>query len=113
MKPLERLTPDQRPILRIVRMHFREECVANFVDAFDDIQPQVAAVPGCLGVMLLRDAADVSAVSTLSLWANAEALDAYRKSALFGEIWPNTKAQFKAPAAAESYFWNPSLGFPS
>jgi heme-degrading monooxygenase HmoA len=52
-------------------------------------------------------------VSTLSIWASSGHLNAYRKSALFGEVWPQTKSGFAHPPRAESYFWDPSLGFPS
>jgi len=36
------------------------------------------------------------------MWESEEALNAYRKSELFGSVWPKTKACFANPAEAWS-----------
>jgi quinol monooxygenase YgiN len=102
-----------KKILRIVRMTFRSEALEAFLDNFDKIQPRVRRAEGCESVVLLQDADNPCVVSTLSIWASAGHLNAYRKSVLFGEVWPQTKSGFAHPPRAESYFWDPSLGFPS
>lgn len=103
----------EQKILRMVRMTFRADAVADFVARFPTIQPRVQAAPGCEAVVLLQDADNPCVVSTMSIWASVADLNAYRASALFGEVWPQTKSGFAAPPRAESYFWDPSLGFPS
>ena len=44
--------------------------------------------------------------ATLSFWSAQDDLDTYRKSALFGEVWPASKALFAAPPEAQSYELN-------
>ena len=44
--------------------------------------------------------------ATLSFWNAQDDLDIYRKSALFGEVWPASKALFAAPPEAQSYELN-------
>ena len=52
---------------------------------------------------MLTDPADLSIRATLSRWESEDALNAYRRSELFGVVWPSTKALFRAPAEVWSY----------
>lgn len=106
------MTKEQK-ILRVVRMTFRPDAVEAFIHRFESIQPRVKAASGCEAVILLQDADNPCVVSTMSIWASAAHLEAYRQSTLFGEVWPQTKSGFAAPPQATSYFWDAPLGFPS
>lgn len=99
------------PILRIVRMTFRPEEVDRFVQEFNTLQPRVASVPGCASVRLERDAKDPTVCATFSVWDSEDSLNAYRASALFGEIWPDTKRRFAAAPEVWTYFWPSQPGF--
>jgi len=50
--------------------------------------------PGCYHVEMLQDTADPRHCFTYSIWKDQESLDLYRKSDLFGEVWPKTKLLF-------------------
>ena len=90
-------------LIRIVRMTFRPDAVPAFLNIFASSQPKIAAQPGCRSVRLWRDAADPHALATYSIWESEAALNNYRRSALFGAVWPRTKALFAAPAQTFSF----------
>lgn len=89
-------------IVRIVKMKFRPESIDQFFELFDSVNSQIANFEGCAGMMLLRDKIDSNCCFTYSIWRSEEALDNYRKSKLFKQVWPQTKAHFAAPAKAWS-----------
>lgn len=93
---------------RIVKMHFREEAVEEFLTVFYRYRAGIAAQSGCQSVSLLQDHANKSIFYTFSLWDNAESLEKYRQSALFQEVWPQTKKLFLEPALAWSLYEQPS-----
>ena len=94
-------------LIRIVRMTFRAEEVPAFLALFEASQSQIRQRPGCHHLELWQDADHPATYCTHSHWADAAALNAYRKSALFGEVWPATKRLFAAPPVAFSV--NPVL----
>lgn len=55
--------------------------------------------PGCTHLELLNAGV---VYFTYSRWNASEDLENYRNSALFAEVWSNTKALFAAPAEAWS-----------
>jgi len=87
-------------IKRIVKMTFRPEETTNFEALFAEYRDRIAAVPGCLSVELLRDTNDSRIFFTLSIWEHPDFLEQYRKSEIFGEVWPRTKALFMLPPEA-------------
>ena len=89
-------------LLRVVRMTFNPAQVATFLTLFEATKTRIRAQPGCLGMDLGRDTADAAVFCTYSRWESEAALNAYRQSALFGEVWPATKRLFAAPAVAFS-----------
>lgn len=94
-------------IIRIVKLHFAEAHIADFLAHFETVKQQVNSFPGCSGMKLLRGADDPCLVMTYSHWENADALENYRKSELFGTIWPNIKPWFDQKPDAwsvETYF---------
>jgi len=89
-------------ITRIVRMHFYPETVPAFLAIWAESRGHIRARPGCLGAQLYEDPAKPAVFYTLSRWQSAQDLEEYRKSELFGQVWPRTKALFASPPEAHS-----------
>jgi quinol monooxygenase YgiN len=91
-------------LIRIVKLHFQEDRVEDFLTFFESIKQKVNTFPGCLGMKLLRGTDDPCIIMTYSHWESQEDLDNYRNSATFGEIWPNIKPWFNEKPDAWSVF---------
>jgi quinol monooxygenase YgiN len=89
-------------LIRIVRLPLRPESVANFLALFRQSENRIRQQPGCQHLELWQDADQPHIYCTHSHWDDAAALDAYRRSALFGEVWPATKRLLASPALAFS-----------
>lgn len=89
-------------LIRIVRMHFTEAGVDEFLDIFDQHKVAIRNFPGCSHLQLLKDADDPLCFSTLSYWDNAQSLENYRKSELFGKVWGRVKNLFSERSQAFS-----------
>ncbi|WP_317191893.1 antibiotic biosynthesis monooxygenase [Hymenobacter rubidus] len=94
-------------LVRIVRMTFEPRYVSAFLVLFHESAPRIRQQPGCRHLELWQDADHPATYCTHSHWDDAAALNAYRKSTLFGEVWPATKRLFAAPPVAFSV--NPVL----
>ena len=94
-------------LIRIVRMTFVTEQVPAFLTLFHETATRIRQQPGCQHLELWQDAHHLTTYCTYSHWDDEAALDAYRKSALFGEVWPATKRLFAAAPVAFSL--NPVL----
>ncbi len=94
-------------LIRIVRMTFAPEQVPAFLALFHESENQIRQQPGCRHLALWQDADNPAIYCTHSHWDDVAALDAYRRSALFGTVWPATKRLFAAPPMAFSV--NPVL----
>ncbi len=81
-------------IIRIVRMHFTEAGVDEFLEIFNRNKVAIRNFPGCSHLQLLKDADDAFTYTTLSHWDSFESLEAYRKSDLFGAVWGRVKTLF-------------------
>lgn len=81
-------------ITRIVRMEFAPDKVQGFLSMFDAVKARIRHFPGVLSLALHRDAELAHVFYTVSEWENAEALEAYRVSALFQTVWQETKTYF-------------------
>jgi heme oxygenase (mycobilin-producing) len=89
-------------IIRIVRMHFTDAGVAEFLAIFDRSKTAIRNFPGCTHLELLKDQDDACCYTTLSYWETKSNLDAYRKSALFEEVWGQVKSLFSERSQAFS-----------
>ena len=87
------------PLIRIVKMTFREDAIAAFQKIFDERKERIAAAPGCASVELLRDG---NVFFTYSIWEGEAALEAYRNSELFISTWSLVKPLFLTKADAWS-----------
>lgn len=89
-------------IKRLVKLTFRNDQTAEFVQIFEESKQKILAREGCLHVELLRGIAHNNIFFTLSIWENEAALEAYRQSQLFIQTWARTKALFADKAEAWS-----------
>ncbi|MDJ0364875.1 antibiotic biosynthesis monooxygenase family protein [Hymenobacter sp. H14-R3] len=89
-------------LIRIVRLPLRPEGVADFLALFRQSESRIRQQPGCQHLELWQDADQPHIYCTHSHWESAAALNAYRHSALFGEVWPATKRLLAAPPLAFS-----------
>jgi len=80
-------------ITRIVKLAIdpRSKEGASFRRLFIESKKHIEGQAGCHRVVLLEAQ---SYFFTHSTWDSEEALDSYRKSDLFGDVWPRTKALF-------------------
>jgi quinol monooxygenase YgiN len=90
-------------IVRIVKLHIMSKDVKAFEALFWKHHEDIQSQPGCLGVTLMEDPEDPDVRATFSRWESVAHLDAYRKSALFGAVWPATKTLFSASPEVWTY----------
>jgi heme-degrading monooxygenase HmoA len=81
-------------IKRIVKLTFKADKVSNFLSIFYESEPLIKNVEGCLHVELLNDINHKSIYFTYSYWQSEQALNNYRDSELFKDIWSRTKILF-------------------
>ena len=89
-------------LIRIVRMTFDENKVDTFLETFNESKDKIRHFPGCSHLELLRDYNKPNIFSTYSYWADEAALDNYRHSELFGQVWKKTKILFSEKPTAFS-----------
>lgn len=89
-------------IIRIVRMHFSEAGVEEFLEIFNRNKVAIRNFPGCTHLELLKDAEDAFTYTTLSHWDDEKSLEAYRKSELFASVWGRVKTLFSERTQAFS-----------
>jgi len=89
-------------IKRIVKIELKSDKIEAFQAIFAESKMKILANEGCFHVELLRCKKPDHIFFTFSIWETEEALNAYRHSELFGQVWPKTKALFAAPAEAWS-----------
>ena len=89
-------------IIRIVKMTFQPDRVDDFLGVFNEMQEQIKQMPGCSSLTLLRDTRNENTFFTHSIWDSAEALDVYRHSDFFKDVWGRAKQGFADKPAAWS-----------
>ena len=89
-------------IIRIVKMQFRVERTDDFIRIFKKNKAHIRSFEGCSHLHLLRDKNDPRIFFTYSHWKDEMALNKYRKSDLFKEVWAETKALFSGKPEAWS-----------
>ena len=81
-------------LIRIVRMHFTEAGVEEFLQIFHSNKKAIRNFEGCTHLELLKDLEDPNTYTTLSYWNDEKSLEQYRKSELFGSVWGRVKTLF-------------------
>ena len=89
-------------IKRIVRMEFRPEYVTEFIHIFSNSKDLIRQMPGCEYLELFKDPEKEYIKYTVSYWESNEALENYRNSDLFQQIWSKTRTLFAAKPVAFS-----------
>lgn len=89
-------------LVRIVKMSFYPEKIAAFLAHFHQVESKIRETPGNCFLKLYQDKENPSQFFTYSHWENEDALNAYRKSEFFGEVWTYTKTLFNDKAEAWS-----------
>lgn len=89
-------------ILRVVRMTFREDRVADFLQNFELNKEKIRNFAGCRYLELWQDEHYKNIFMTYSHWESEEALNQYRDSELFKSVWGFTKTLFAAKPMAFS-----------
>jgi hypothetical protein len=81
-------------ITRIVKLHFKEDRITEFLEFFETIKHKVNGFPGCLGMRLIQDIHNPNVIMTYSDWESEIDLNKYRDSETFGMVWPKIKPWF-------------------
>ncbi len=89
-------------LIRIVRMHFKEEETSRFLEIFNASKHKIRHFEGCQHLELLQDLNMPNVYYTYSYWLSEDYLNGYRDSALFAEVWAATKALFAGKPVAYS-----------
>ena len=89
-------------IIRIVKMTFQPEEVANFLKIFKESKQLIRNMEGCTHLELLNDINSSTIFFTYSYWQTENDLNNYRNSELFERVWGKTKVLFAAKAEAWS-----------
>ena len=81
-------------IVRIVKLTFKEEEVDSFLEIFQKQKEFIAGFEGCSKLELLRDKNQTNIFFTHSHWDDEAALERYRASDFFKDIWSGVKKKF-------------------
>ncbi len=89
-------------IRRIVKLSFQASKVDDLHAFLKEKVESIRAVDGCEHLEILQDRKNKGLIFTLSHWQSEDHLNNYRKSQVFGGVWPILKAGFNAPPEAYS-----------
>ncbi len=88
--------------VRIVKMGFQEDKISEFLENFHQNKSKIRGFEGCEFLELYRDKHNTNRFFTYSYWKDEEALENYRNSELFKNVWANTKILFNEKPEAWS-----------
>lgn len=89
-------------LIRIVHMTFQPEKVNGFLVMFEKSKDKIKDSAGCHHLELLKDYHSENKFTTYSYWENEEALNNYRESEIFREIWEETREMFSEKPTVHS-----------
>lgn len=89
-------------LVRIVRMTFKRDKVEEFISVFEDTKQNIRGFEGCLHLELLQDYEESNVFMTYSHWVDEDALEGYRHSKVFKNVWAQTKPLFSDKPVAFS-----------
>ena len=81
-------------LVRIVKLTFKKENIVDFLQIFEGHREGIKGFKGFASIELLQEKSNPQIFFTHSLWKDEEALENYRKSEYFGDIWSRTKLLF-------------------
>ncbi len=88
--------------VRIVKMGFQEDKIDEFLANFEENKAKIREFEGCKFLELYRGKDNTNQFFTYSYWENETALEKYRNSELFKNVWANTKVLFSEKPEAWS-----------
>ena len=89
-------------LVRIVKLTFKTEAIEAFRQLFEARKNDIRNFAGCTHLQLWQDRVHPNIFFTYSHWNDTEALDAYRHSEMFNDIWQQTKIHFAVKPEAWS-----------
>lgn len=89
-------------ITRIVKMTFNKECINDFKQLFETHHLSIRNFDGNQFLILYQDCHCENIFFTYSIWDSLDALENYRQSDLFNNVWSQTKMMFDAKPEAWS-----------
>lgn len=81
-------------LVRIVKLTFQEDKIPDFTSHFSMHKNDIRNFEGCLFLELYQDTDNPCIFFTYSYWENAAALENYRHSKVFKDIWATVKVWF-------------------
>lgn len=81
-------------IVRLVKLTFEPKHIEAFQRHFEAHHTAIRQSEGCQHLALWQDQADHRVFFTYSWWTNHEALENYRHSQLFKDVWQYTRELF-------------------
>lgn len=89
-------------IHRFVKLTFEEKYRQQFIEIFQEHRLKMLNQEICIQLDLLEDTKQNGLFFTHSIWQSEEALQAYRDSNYFNQIWSLVKPWFREKAEAWS-----------
>jgi len=89
-------------LVRIVKMGFDPDKIETFLQNFEKHKTKIRGFQGCMFLELYRDKNNTNQFFTYSYWTDEAALENYRNSSLFMEVWAETKIYFNQKPEAWS-----------
>ena len=89
-------------LIRIVKMTFEPSETEAFQELFERNREKIRGFEGCEFLELYRDKNNKNIFFTYSYWQDEAALENYRISPLFKEVWSETKQMFAGKPEAWS-----------
>ena len=89
-------------LVRIVKMTFDKNKIADFQESFNSIKENIISFGGCELLELYQDQNDPCIFFTYSYWTSEKDLNKYRSSAFFKKVWARTKMMFSEKPLAWS-----------
>ena len=90
-------------ITRIVKLSIKKNHINDFAAFAEKIKTTIQGFDGCNELKILQNNYNPEIFMTYSIWDNEAALNEYRKSDFFRNIWPKAKLWFSAKPKAETY----------
>jgi quinol monooxygenase YgiN len=89
-------------IIRVVQMTFQQNRADDFLEFISGIRHQIRNFPGCEHLDIFREIEKGNIFISTSHWKSTEALNQYRKSALFKTTWSRVREWFSEKPRAWS-----------
>jgi len=81
-------------LVRIVKLSFEPSKIDEFLANFETNKQKIRNFEGCHFLELYRDKTNPNIFFTYSYWENEDALEVYKQSELFKNVWSKTKPLF-------------------